>query len=97
MFEVQISEEALSDFDDAINFYSEISPELGKKFVKSFDETVLQLETFPFFQKRYNEIRIRQISNFPVLIHYILDKSNKTVTIYGVRFAKSNPENYPNI
>ena len=35
MFEVQLSEEALSDLDNAINFYSEISPELGKKFGKN--------------------------------------------------------------
>jgi hypothetical protein len=97
MFEVQISEDALADFDDAIKFYSEISPELGRRFVKNFDITVLQLETFPFFQKRYDEIRIRQVNNFPVLIHYILNKLEKTIVIHGVRFAKSNPENYPNI
>ena len=38
MFEVILSEEALSDLDLAMDFYSNISFELGNKFMKCFDE-----------------------------------------------------------
>ena len=97
MFEVILSEEALSDLDLAMDFYSNISVELGNKFMKCFDECLLQLEEIPFFQIRYDEMRIRQVKKFPILLHYVLYETTKTAIIYGVRFAQQNPDNYPKI
>ena len=97
MFEVKLTDEALVDLDLVNDFYSNISFELGIKFLEHFDDCLLQLENIPFFQIRYDEIRIRQIRKFPVLLHYILYESTKTVVIFGIRFAKSDPENYPSI
>ena len=97
MFEVILSEEALSDLDLAMDFYSNISFELGNKFMKCFDESLLQLEEIPFFQIRYDEMRIRQVKKFPILLHYVLYETTKTAIIYGVRFAQLNPDNYPKI
>lgn len=97
MFEVILSDEASLDLEDVINFYSNISFELGDRFITNFDDCLLELENIPFFQIRYDEIRIRQIRKFPVLLHYILYESTKTVVVYGIRFAKSDPENYPSI
>ncbi len=97
MFEVILSEEALSDLDLAMDFYSNISFELGNKIMKCFDECLLQLEEIPFFQIRYDEMRIRQVKKFPILLHYVLYETTKTAIIYGVRFAQQNPDNYPKI
>lgn len=97
MFEVILSEEALSDLDLAMDLYSNISFELGNKFMKCFDEWLLQLEEIPFFQIRYDEMRIRQVKKFPILLHYVLYETTKTAIIYGVRFAKANTDNYPKI
>lgn len=75
MFEVKLTDEALVDLVN--DFYSNISFELGIKFLVHFDDCLLQLENIPFFQIRYDEIRIRQIRKFPVLLHYILMKARK--------------------
>lgn len=65
--------------------------------MKCFDECLLQLEEIPFFQIRYDEMRIRQVKKFPILLHYVLYETTKTAIIYGVRFAQQNPDNYPKI
>lgn len=95
MFEIIISEEALLDLDDAMDFYSNISFELGEKFMQQFDDSILQLENNPFFQIRYDEVRIRKIKIFPITLHFVINETSKTVIVYGIRFAKENPENYP--
>lgn len=96
MFTVLFSEEAMEDLEIAVDFYNNISVELGKKFIQNFDDASLQLENIPFFQIRYDEMRIRKIKKFPVLLHFII-ASNETVIVHGVRFAKQSPENYPKI
>lgn len=97
MFVVLLTKEAWADLDEINDFYSNISFELGNKFIHNFDECVLQLENIPFFQIRYDEIRIRQVRKFPIILHYILYESTKTAIVFGIRFAKSNPDNYPKI
>lgn len=96
MFHVILSEEALQDLDDVLDFYSNISPRLGERLIKYFDECLLQLEDFPFFQIRYDEIRLRQIKKFPIILHFVIHE-DKRIIIYGVRFAQQDPENYPKI
>lgn len=96
MFTVAFSEEAVEDLDIALEYYRNISLALCEKFIKHFDETTLQLENIPYFQIRYDEMRLRKIKKFPVILHFIIN-SNKTVIVHGVRFAQQNPENYPKI
>lgn len=86
----------MGDLDIVVEYYSNISVELGNKFIQNFDESSLQLENIPFFQIRYDEMRLRKINKFPVLLHFIITP-NKTVIVHCVRFAKQNPENYPKI
>lgn len=94
MFTVEFSEEALEDFETALEYYRDISFELGNKFTSNFDESASQLENIPFFQIRYDEMRLRKIKNFPIIIHFTIS-TNKIVIVHGVRFAQQNPENYP--
>ena len=96
MFSVIFSEEAMEDLDIAVDYYSNISAELGNRFIKNFDKCSLQLENMPFFQIRFDEIRLRKISKFPVLLHFTINE-NKTVIVHAIRFAKQNPENFPKI
>lgn len=97
MFDVKLSEDALSDLDLVMDYYSNISAELGDRFLQNFDKCLLELENLPFFQIRYDEMRIRQIKKFPILLHYIVYETTETIVVFGVRFAKANPENYPKI
>lgn len=96
MFTVIFTEEAIDDLHIAIDYYTNISSQLGKRFIENFDKSSLELEYIPFFQIRYDEMRVRKISKFPLLLHFTITE-NKIVLVHGVRFAKQNPENYPKI
>ena len=96
MFTVIFTEEAIDDLDIAIEYYTNISSQLGKRFSENFDKSSLELENIPFFQIRYDEMRVRKISKFPLLLHFTITE-NQIVIVHGVRFAKQNPEKYPKI
>lgn len=83
MFKVSILKSAKSD--------------LKARFLTNFNDTLNQLKEIPYFQIRFDEFRLRQVKNFPVMIHYIISEEKKVVKVYGIRFAKSNPDSYPKI
>jgi len=97
MFRILISKKSKSELKDASDFYGLISQQLKSRFLLNFNSTIEELKLNPYFQFRYNDFRMRQIKNFPVMIHYVIFEETKTVKIYGIRFAKANPENYPKI
>lgn len=97
MFRVSVLKSAKADLKEACDFYGDISIDLKKRFLSIFNDTINQLKEIPYFQIRYGEFRLRQVKNFPVMIHYIIIEEQKRVKIFGIRFAKSDPENYPSI
>lgn len=54
MFTVIFTEEAIDDLHIAIDYYTNISSQLGKRFIENFDKSSLELEYIPFFQIRYD-------------------------------------------
>lgn len=94
-FTVLISDDGLEDFEDVINYYELISETVRKKFIKEFDKTIIILSENPYYQIRYDDIRLKQVKGFPILLHFIVYTETRTVIIYGVRHGKQNPENYP--
>jgi len=97
MFKVSILKTVKSDLRDASDYYGAISKELKARFLTNFNDTLNQLKDTPYFQIRFDEFRLRQVKNFSVMIHYINSEEKKVVKVYGIRFAKSNPDNYPKI
>ena len=47
------------------------------------------------YQIKYDQMRLRIIHKFPYTIHYIVNEEHKTINIYGIRYAPSNPETWP--
>lgn len=97
MFRILISKKSKSELKDASDFYGLISQKLKSRFLLNFNHTIEELKLNPYFQIRYDDFRMRQIKNFLVMIHYVIFEKIKTVKIYGIRFARANPDNYPKI
>ena len=94
-FKVLILPQAQDDFRDAVKYYKEIDEKLGKRFVKITKSTVNDLKKTAMYQIKYEQIRLRIIHKFPYTIHYIVNEEEKTIHIYGIRYAPSNPETWP--
>ncbi len=94
-FKVVILPQAQDDFRDAVKYYRDIEGKLGERFIKITKSTVNELKKLPMYQIKYEQMRLRIIHKFPYSIHYIVNEEHKTIYIYGIRFAPSNPETWP--
>ncbi len=88
---IVILHEAILEFGIAINYYKNRSANVAKKFYTSTNSTFKTLQKNPFYQIRYDNFRLKLIKNFPYLIHYTVEEK-KTVYVYGIRHAHSNPD-----
>ena len=91
-FEIILQPEAILDIQEGIDYYKSISNELGKKFLFQVNNTLTELKQIPFYEIRYDHVRMRKIKVFPYVVHFITDEEKNIVRVYGVRFALQNPE-----
>lgn len=90
-FQVNIDERALTEINDAIEYYDSEREGIGTEFLDAFLELVNFLKLFPKFRIRYDLIRCAQVRRFPYLIHYTLDETNEKITIHAVLHTSRNP------
>lgn len=87
VFEIDFSDVAQLDLQEARTYYASISKNLLMKFDNSIIESVGRLEKAPQnFQKRYRNINIVFTKTFPYCIHYLID--NRTVFIQRILHQK---------
>ncbi|HWY10762.1 MAG TPA: hypothetical protein VN026_05520 [Bacteroidia bacterium] len=63
-FEIILEPEAIVDIQEGIDYYKSVSNELGKKFLFQVSNTLTELKQFPFYEIRYDEVRMRKIKVF---------------------------------
>ena len=92
LFEIVLQPEAILDIQEGIDYYKSVSNELGKKFLFQINNTLTELKQFPFYEIRYDQVRMRKLKVFPYVVHFVIDEDKEIVRIYGIRFAIQNPE-----
>lgn len=91
-FKIVLYDEAISDFNKALEYYRNISPVVAKKFHSAVNSTFNDLKKNPFYQIRYDNFRLKLVKKFPYLLHFIIDENIKTVFVYGIRNSHQNPD-----
>lgn len=92
-FSILIDGRAIEDIQEAINYYDEIEPGLGTKFENNLYRRMMVLRENPFFQIRYDNVHCLPMRNYPFMIHYTVDETQKRVIIRSVFNTYRNPEN----
>ncbi|RYM35417.1 type II toxin-antitoxin system RelE/ParE family toxin [Brumimicrobium glaciale] len=95
VFNVKVLDEASIDLDEGFEYYSDINPELGERFINLVYSALKDLEKNPFYQIRYHNFRMKVVRKFPYVIHYILDEKRQIVFVYGIRNSFQDPDKYP--
>ena len=83
-FRLQILSRAKLEIEEAAQYYESKSKELGKLFYLEFKSYSKTLKTIPFFEEKYNIVRILPLKKFPYTIHFTVDKITKVVSIQAV-------------
>lgn len=92
-YPVLISIGAELDLIEAKQYYSDISHELGEKFIQFFNARVENLSVTPLAGPiRYNTIRCTRLKKFPYIIHYEFNEMEGKIKVFRVLHAakKSN-------
>ena len=94
IFKVDILQRAQNEIEETYLYYESIQIGLGVKFVIEYENYLNILNTYPFFQNRYDTIRILPLKKFSYSIHFTVDDDNKIVTIHAVTCDYQNPDDY---
>ncbi|MDI9365679.1 MAG: type II toxin-antitoxin system RelE/ParE family toxin [Flavobacterium sp.] len=93
LFTIKIDIEAITDIEDAAEWYNEQSANLGNRFKqqvkKQVDLLAIQALNYGI---RYANVRCMLIYKFPFLVHYIIDEANNTVQIFAVLHTSRHPK-----
>ena len=94
-FTIRVLASAEADLDEAFEYYSDINPKLGQRFIKLVNASLNDLKKNPHYQIRYDNFRMKIVKKFPYIIHYILDENRQIVFVYGIRNSHQNTDKYP--
>jgi len=94
-FEIFQYPEADEDILNAIDYYKEISNSVLSSFEKELSRAYDRLERNPFFQIRYDDVRILPLRKFPYIVLFHVDVVKKFVYVISVFCTHQNPEKYP--
>ncbi len=91
MFEIIILLRADVEVDEIAEYYESLCSGLGTKFFNEYQDYVETLKTFPFFEEKYNIVRILPLKKFPYKIHFTVDQNEKIVTLLAVTSNYQDP------
>jgi len=94
-FEIFHYPEANEDILEAVNYYKTISKSTALNFKQQLAKAYDQLERNPFFQIRYDDVRVLPLKKFPYIILFHRDKIQKFMYVISVFCTHQNPEKYP--
>jgi toxin ParE1/3/4 len=93
-FKIKIEPLAKRDIQNDINFYNLREKGLGKKYYLELKEYFKAISKTPFYGIRYDNVHCLPLKKFPVMIHYTIDESNKTIVVRAVINTHQDPEIY---
>lgn len=85
MYTIFITQNALNDISNAIDYWNNKQPYLGYDFVDEVKESHASIALMPTaFTKRYDDVRGKLVKRFPYLVLYQISDNNETVEILRI-------------
>ena len=92
-FTVNIEPEAYNDIQDAIDYYNNCNPGLGKRFLDTIKKQFDFLKKYHnSFAVRYDKIRCAPVKKYPYMIHYEVWENKDEISVKGVFCTHQNPD-----
>lgn len=83
-FTIRIEPETGEDIQEGIDWYNEQQTGLGKEFHTAVKVHFNKLQTNPFYQIRYGNVRCLPLKKYPFMIHFTIDEESKVVVVHAV-------------
>lgn len=93
MYNLQLSDEAIADYEAAVAWYEEQKTGLGFDFSVRLAETFEKIEAYPTAQRfLYENRRFAFVKQFPFIVYFVLDEDNLRVVVFAILHEKRDPE-----
>lgn len=96
VYKLVILPRAQQEIIDAFDYYNKISKTVLNAFNRDLEDVYQSLESNPFYQLKYKNLRGIPFKKFPFLIFFSVEEAEKKVYIYSVFHTSQNPKSYPN-
>jgi hypothetical protein len=93
-FKIQADPRVKLDLQEAMDFLKSRRKGLDVKFLSDYKRRLKTLNTNPFFEVRYDNIRCLPFEIFKYMIHFSVDEANSTVLINAVISTYQDPEKH---
>ncbi len=94
-YKILVSPRAIKEIEQAINFYSLYDDDAPTHFIDNLSNAFRILESNPFFEVNYKNIRMIPLKKFPYSLHYIINEDFKRVRILSCFHQKRDPKKLP--
>jgi len=92
-FSVQLSNEAIQDYDEAVAWYEGQQKGLGFDFSYRLSETLEQIENFPASsQLLYKNCRCAVLKQFPYKVFYVFEETQPDILVFAILHDKRHPD-----
>jgi hypothetical protein len=92
---VILNEALVEDIQNAVDYYSNINENLGKRFYKLVKGELNSLKKDALlYQIRYKNIRCLAVEKFPYLIHFNVNQKTNTVFVFALFCTYKNPNEH---
>ncbi len=93
MNNIQLTKEALLDFEDIILWYEDQREGLSYDFELCLEAGLSEISRTPLaFQKKYKNVKVVFIQRFPYGIHYIINPDK--IIVIGIFHTSRSPKNW---
>ena len=97
MFTLQLSDEAISDYDDAVGWYEYKKQGLGLEFSVQLTEVFEKIEANPTAQNfLYENRRFTKLKQFPYKVFFLVDEINGEIIVFAILHEKRHPDIWKN-
>lgn len=93
-FRIVFIPSAKKDLEETIEYYFNIYQSLSQKFYIEFESLIQSLESNPFYEIKYSNVRSRHLKSFPYCVHFIVDEGKSLVSIIAITFSKQERTNF---
>lgn len=94
-FKIRYNPEVYNDIRNAVNWYNQQQPGLGRRFSISIKQHLNFLKNSgSLFVVRYDDIHCMPIRKFPYMVHYRVDEVHNTIKIEAIFNTNRNPQGW---
>ena len=94
-YKIVVSNRAIKEIEDAIDFYSEYSSKAPALFIAMLQDAYQKLNKNPLTRVYYKQVRGFKLKRFPYILYFSIDEMAQTVKILACFHSKRNPERRP--